>query len=79
MDLTKYVKDNHLKVYVKPNSKKTELLGFSNEKDAVLISVKEPAEDNKANLAILKFLKKLLKKDVRIAKGLKSKEKILKL
>ncbi|MBD3398426.1 DUF167 domain-containing protein [Candidatus Micrarchaeota archaeon] len=39
--------------------------------------VKEKAEDNKANLALLKGLKKLLKREVRLVSGAKARNKVL--
>lgn len=65
------------KVIVKPNSKKTEILGVDKQKKAVKIAVNAPADKNKANLELIKFLSKKLKKKVRIKTGLNSKEKII--
>ena len=63
------------KIIVKANSTKTEITG---EKDnSILLNVAAPADKNKANLEIIKFFTKLLKKKVGIASGLKSKEKII--
>ncbi len=45
--------------------------------DVIYIDVHAPAKDNKANIEILKFLKKKYKKQFKIIKGLKSKEKII--
>lgn len=66
-----------IRVLVRPNSKKTEILGFDDVRKAWRIAVTVPAEDNKANLALVKFLSKLSKKRVRIVSGLSSKEKVL--
>lgn len=41
------------------------------------VSVKEPALKDKANIALIKLLSKLLGKQLRIKKGRKSKEKTL--
>jgi len=68
---------NKFKIIVKANSKKNEVLGYDKIKEAYRISIKEKAEDNRANKEIIKFLSKLLKKKVRIVSGLKSKEKII--
>ena len=64
-------------VYVKPASRQSEILGYDSIRQAYKIAVKAPAEDNKANLELMKFLKKQLKKPVKIIKGFKSKEKII--
>jgi len=37
------------KVVVKPNSRKNELLGYDEGKQAYIVHIKEKAEDNKAN------------------------------
>ena len=65
------------KVIVKPNSKENKIEYFYKEKNAYRISIKAKPEDNKANVEVIKFLSKLLKKKVRIVSGLKSKEKII--
>lgn len=43
------------------------------------VYLKKPAEDNKANIELLKLLKKHFKTPVRIIKGLKSRNKIIEL
>jgi len=58
---------------IKPNSPE-----FSIEvSDKAIISIKSSPENNKANIEIIKELSKLLNADVRIIKGLKSKNKTL--
>jgi len=66
-----------VKIIVKPNSKKNELLGFDDRKQAYKVAIAAPPEDNKANIAVIKFFTRLTKKKVTIAKGLASKQKIL--
>ncbi len=75
--ISELIEDNKLKVVVRPNSKKTELIEVDKVRGVVKIALKEPAENNKANFELLKFLKKHLKKEVKIKKGQNSKEKIL--
>ncbi|MBD3248827.1 YggU family protein [Candidatus Woesearchaeota archaeon] len=79
MDLEKYIKNNQLVILVKPNSPKNEILGHDKEKDALKVNIKASPEDNKANKEIIKFFRKILKKEIKIAKGLKTKKKILKI
>lgn len=69
------LKSGKLKVIVKPNSEKDALLGW--EGDVLRVAVSAPAQDNKANLAVLKFLKKLSKKRISFISGLRSREKVL--
>lgn len=66
-----------VKILVKPNSNKDEILGFDEARSAWRVSISAPAEDNKANIAVIKFFSKLTKKKVRIVAGLTSKEKLL--
>jgi len=61
---------------VKPNAAKTEILSV--EEGFLRVSVKAPAEDNRANIALIKFFSRLTKKQVKIIRGLTSKTKVLK-
>ena len=65
------------RVLVKPNSKENKILGIDKNKKAIKISIKAPADKNKANLELIKFLSKKLKRKVRIKSGLTSKEKVI--
>ncbi len=76
IEIEKYIKDNILKVLIKPNSPKNQILGFDENKKALRISIKAVPEKGKANQELVKFISKLLKKKVEIIKGLKSREKI---
>ncbi len=66
-----------IKIIVKPNAKKDELLGFDEERQAYKVAIAAPPEDNKANIAVIKFFTRLTKKKVTIVTGLTSKQKIL--
>jgi uncharacterized protein (TIGR00251 family) len=66
-----------IKIIVKPNAKKDELLGFDEEKQAFKVAIAAPPEDNKANIAVIKFFTRLTKKKVTIVTGLTSKQKLL--
>ncbi len=68
-----------LKIKVKPGSGKCEVIKIDG---GYLVCLKSRAEDGKANLELLKVLKKYLKikygvKDIKIIKGLKSRNKIV--
>jgi len=65
------------KVIVKPNSIKNDILGFDENKNALKINIAAPADRNKANIELVKFLSKILKKKVRIVSGFASREKII--
>ena len=71
------LKKEKFKVIVKPNSQKNEITGFDEKENAIKINIAAPADKNKANKELIKFLSKALKKRVRIASGLTSKEKII--
>lgn len=75
--MRKYIVNNNLKIIVKSNSPKNEIKGFDNRK-RLRINIKAKAEKGKANVEIVKFFKKL-GYNIVIVKGLKSKEKILRL
>ena len=72
------IKEKSFKIIVKPNSHENKVLSYDKEKKAYRVNIKAKPEDNKANIEIIKFFSKLLRKKVRIIKGLKSKEKIIK-
>lgn len=64
-----------IKVIVRPNAKKTEILergdGF------LKIAIAAPPDKNKANKELIRFLSKELKRKVRIKSGLTSREKLV--
>jgi len=77
MDIPKSIFKSSFTIKVKPNTKKTEI---TKVKDNIIhLNVKAPAEANKANIDVIKFFTKLLKKKVKIVKGLTSREKVLKI
>lgn len=72
------IKQGIIKVILKPNSSKNRIKEFDSERNAYRIDIKAPAQHNKANIELIKFLSNLLKKDVKIIKGFKSREKLIK-
>ena len=68
---------NKFKVIVKPNSKENKIIEFNKDSNTYKIQIKAKPEDNKANIELIKFLSKELKKKIRIASGFRSKEKIV--
>ncbi len=75
----KEIKQGIIKIILKPNSPKSRIVKFNSEKEAYIIDIKAPAQDNKANIELVKLLSRELKKDVRIVKGFKNKEKLIKI
>jgi len=72
------IKEDLFKIIVKPNSVRNDILGYDKEKEAYRVGIKAKPEGGKANIEIVKFLSRLLKKRVRVVKGLKSREKLVK-
>ncbi len=68
---------SRITIIAKPNSPKTEILGFDEERQAYRMNVHAKPEAGKANIEVVKFFSKLTKKRVRIVSGLTSKEKVL--
>ena len=63
-----------IQVRIVPNAKAFKL---EQRNDGWKIYLKEKAEENKANLALLKRLRKLLKREVRLIAGAKARNKVL--
>ncbi len=66
-----------IKVYIKPNSKNSEFCGFDYDKGCFIFRIKAPAIDNKANIALMNYVKKNFKANCKLISGEKSKIKIL--
>ena len=79
INVSEHIKNNRLKILVKPNSPKNQIIKWDSEKQALRVNIKALPESGKANLEVVKFFHKLLKKNIRIISGFKSKEKILKI
>lgn len=77
MNVKDYIANSKLKIRVTPNSNNTEVKGYDKERKVLLVCVAAPADKNKANLEVIKFFSKLLKKKVEIKTGLKNREKTL--
>lgn len=77
MNLEQYIKNNKLSVVIKSKARATEILGYNQEKQAVIIAVKALPEKGEANKELVKFLTKLLKKKVAVKSGFTSREKML--
>ena len=64
-----------IRILVKAHSGKNELIKRSDSD--YLVFLKEEAENNKANLALLKLLRRHFKQHIKIIKGHMSKNKII--
>ena len=78
MDINKYITNNSLRIIVKPNSRKNEIISYDDGRQALRVNIKAEPEKGKANLEVIKFFNKLTKRQTRIITGLTSKEKLLK-
>jgi len=79
MDIKQYIKNNRLKLLVRPNSGDNEVISYDFDKEALRVNISAPAEENKANIEVIRFFSKMLKKKVFIISGKTSKEKILRI
>jgi hypothetical protein len=77
--LPEILKRSKIIVIVKPNSKKTKIASVDEDREALKIELRAPAHEGKANRELISFLHKLTRKQVRIVRGLKSKEKAVEL
>ena len=75
----KYIREGKVKVILKPNSPKNRIVKFDSRKNAYRVEIKAHAQHNKANTELIKFLSRTLKKDVKIIKGFKNREKLIKI
>jgi len=66
-----------LNITVKPNSGKQKIIE-DNER-GLIVFLKSAPENNKANIELVRFLKKHYKKNVKIKSGLTSKKKVIEL
>jgi len=77
--IEKYAGKGLLKILVKPNSPKTEIVRWDEPRGALRVNVSAPPEKGKANKEIIRFFSKKLKKRVVIKKGVSSREKVLRI
>lgn len=71
------IEERELVVHVKPNAQRTEI--FSYDAGVLRIGIAVPATDNKANLALLKFLKKETGRPWRLMRGRTSRVKTVRM
>jgi len=64
-----------IKIKVKPNSLEQKIERIS--ENEYFASLESSADKNKANIELLKLLKKYFKKEIRIVSGLTSRDKII--
>jgi uncharacterized protein len=79
MEIEKHIKNGFLKIIVKTNSPKTEIIEYDETRQALKVNVHAQPIDGKANIEIIKYFSKLLKKKVEIKSGKTGKEKFLRI
>ncbi len=72
------IAQNPFKIIVKPNAPRNKIIGYDKERKAYRVAIKAKPENNRANIEVIKYFSKLFKKKVRIIKGAKNREKVLK-
>ncbi|MCK5282977.1 MAG: YggU family protein [Nanoarchaeota archaeon] len=72
-------KSNPFKILVRTNMPKTGIIGYDDNRNAYRMNVHAQPEKGKANIEIIKFFRKTLKKDVKIISGKTSKEKLVRI
>ena len=77
MNVSKFIRNNHLKIIVKPNSRENKIIFWNDARHALKVEISAPADKNKANIEVIKFFSKLTDKKARIVSGLASREKLL--
>ena len=77
MNVDDYIISNRLKIIVRPNSSENKIIGYDESRKAVKVNIAAKPEENKANMEVIKFFSRLLKKRVKIKSGFISKEKLL--
>ena len=75
--LMRCIKEDVFRVLAKPNARKSGILGFDKARQAYKVAIAAPAEDNKANMELVRFLSKEMGRKVKIASGLRGKVKVL--
>ena len=79
MDELELPKSGSFTIIVKAGQRKSEVVSYDSGREAFRVNIKEKAENNKANVEIVKFFKRQIKKDVKIVKGITSKEKVIRI
>ena len=77
MKISDHIKNGTLSVIAKPNSSHTEIIGWDESKKALRIAVAAVPDKNKANIELLKFLKKESSMKCELVSGAKSREKVI--
>jgi uncharacterized protein (TIGR00251 family) len=72
-----HINRGQIRIIAKPNSPKTEIIRWDQDKKALRMNVNAAPEKGRANKEIIRFFSKQYQKKVRIKSGFDSKEKVL--
>ena len=79
MKVPDYIKSGTLSVHAKPNSPRTEVIGWDESKQALKIAVAAVPDKDRANIELLKFLKKETGMKCELVSGARSRDKLVRL
>ena len=79
MDIRSFFVNDCIKIVVKPNAPKTEVVGQDENKKALRVAVNAVPDKDKANNKLVKFISKQIGENVEIISGSKSREKLIKI
>ena len=77
MDIKEHIKNNKLKIIVKPNSPKNEIREWDESKESLRVNINAAPDKNKANEELVKFFSKLIGRKVKIKTGFSSRNKTI--
>jgi uncharacterized protein (TIGR00251 family) len=73
--MIEHIRNGILQVKVRPGMPKTEIAGWDETARSLRVNLHAKAEDNKANIELLKLLSRISKMKARIVSGARSREK----
>jgi uncharacterized protein (TIGR00251 family) len=76
-DISGFIKDSRLRVVVKPNARLTGIISWDDAFATLRIAVAAVPDKDKANVELLKFLKRLTGRKCVIESGSKSRDKLI--
>jgi uncharacterized protein (TIGR00251 family) len=77
MQIKDYIRSGTLSIHAKPNSPKTEVIGGDDSKHCLKIAIAAVPDKDRANIELLKFLKKETGMKPELVSGAKSRDKLI--
>lgn len=66
-------------VSAKPSSPQNKIISFDSDNKKLRVTIKAQPENGKANQVLIKYLKKITKKEIKLISGATSKKKLVKI